>query len=113
MAISKKVLQNVQDSIEFGMSPGLPYPLLWIVYARSRRGYNSGWAVIGATSKTHAKQIARTGGWLSTAVVTRISSFEEDCRSTMTLTEDMYNELRNSGKLPKKIGEWYELEWGA
>lgn len=113
MTISKKVLQNVQDSIIYGMSPGLPYPLLWIVYARTRRGFSNGLAIIGATSKTHAKQTARKNGWLSTAVITGIVSFEEDCLHMKRPTDEVYNELRNLGKLPKKIGEWYELRWGT
>jgi hypothetical protein len=112
MAVSKKILQSVQDSVIFGMSPGLPYPLLWIVYAKARRGFSNGWAIIGATSKTHAKIIARSKGWLSTAVITGIASFEEDCKNLKRPTEEVYNELRAKGKLPKEIGEWYELEWG-
>lgn len=112
MAISKKIIQSVQDSVIFGMSPGLPYPLLWVVYAKARRGWGIGCAIIGATSKTHAKQIARNKGWLNTAVITGIASFEEDCLHMKRTTDEVYNELRNNGKLPKEIGEWYELEWG-
>lgn len=115
MAVSKKIQQAVKDTIDFGMLKGLPEFMLYIVYAKARKLPQNGWAIIGAGSKKEAKEIALTKGWLETAIVFKVLTFSEYCESfhmTKEQSETEYNRIKNINKLPKKVGEWYELEWG-
>ena len=111
MAVSKRVKELVKDTIDYGMNSGLPEFMLFIVYARARRGNQNGWAIIGATSKTQARQFARSEGWLETAVITGVETFESYC-VPFGNTDEVYKELKSDKKLPKEIGQWFELEWG-
>jgi len=113
MAVSKKVLGLVKESIDYGINKGLPEFMLFIVYARARKTPQNGWAIIGATSKKEAKDIARNDGWLSSARIGLVHTFEEYCHEMkITDPDEEYNRLKRLNKLPQKVRDWYELEWG-
>ena len=109
MAVSKKVQELVKDSVEYGINQGLPEFMLYVVYAQARKMPQNGWAIIGATSKKEAREIAREY-WIPTARIVGVITFEDYCRNLDA--DEEYKRLKNTNKLPKKLREWYELEWG-
>ena len=112
MAVSKRIQEIVKDSVDFGISQGLPEFMLFIVYARSRDKKYSGCAIIGAASKKQAKEIAKCeDGWLTRAIIRGVDTFEEYSKR-IPMEPDPYELLRINKLMPKKVGDWFELEWG-
>jgi len=114
MSVSKKIQELVKDSVDYGINQALPEFMIFFVHAKARRLPQRGWAVIGATTKKEAKEIAQNDGWLHTARVVSVYTFEEYCKGICYIDnpDEEYNRLKKLKKLPKKIRDWHELEWG-
>ena len=98
----------VPFAIKFGlMGNYLPPFQLYIVYARTR--IYSGYAVFGATTK---KEQAYSAGWLISAKVYKVDTFNQYCERFQKNPTDEYNRLADKNLLPDSLGLWNEIEWG-
>ena len=103
MAVTKKIQEAVKDAIEFGIDQALPPFMLFIVHAWVKAKGIGGYAIVGAGSKAEAKRLVYKQGWLHLATVKKVESFYEYCGKWNS--DIMYQDLKESGRLPKRVGE--------